>query len=80
MAIPNAEYNRENYYYGKSSEGSTDGLLWGIKFFQGTFATEGEDGAYHKIPGTAQDVSFVVNVINPSEEMIYSFTYGAGPT
>lgn len=38
-----------------------------------------QDTSYLKTPGTAQDVSFVVNVINPSEEMIYSFTYGAGP-
>lgn len=33
---------------------------------------------YTKIPNTVEDTSFVVNVINPSEEKIYSFHYGAG--
>ena len=31
-----------------------------------------------KTPGTAKDTSFVVNVINPSEDKVYSFCYGAG--
>lgn len=34
--------------------------------------------AYTKTAGTADDTSFVVNVINPGEEKIYSFCYGAG--
>ena len=34
--------------------------------------------AYHKTYGTVDGTSFVVNVINPSEEKIYSFCYGAG--
>lgn len=37
-----------------------------------------EAETYHKIVGTAQGTSFVVNVINPDEEKIYSFCYGAG--
>ena len=34
---------------------------------------------YPKTRNTANGTSFVVNVINPSEEKIYSFCYGAGP-
>lgn len=37
-----------------------------------------DDKTYLKTPNTANDTSFVVNVINPSEEKIYSFCYGAG--
>lgn len=37
-----------------------------------------EAETYHKIVGTADGTSFVVNVINPDEEKIYSFCYGAG--
>lgn len=37
-----------------------------------------EPDSYTKDPGTAKDTSFVVNVINPSEEKIYSFCYGVG--
>jgi predicted MPP superfamily phosphohydrolase len=37
-----------------------------------------EDTSYPKTPNTADGTSFVVNVINPSEEKIYSFCYGAG--
>lgn len=37
-----------------------------------------EDVTQTKEPGTVQDTSFVVNVINPSEETIYSFYYGKG--
>lgn len=101
MAIPNAQYNRENYYYGDydtDKEGnptkwSTDGLLWGIKLIQGeryysssTVDAQGNKPTltdkrinFTKVPGTEKDVSFVVNVINPDEEMVYSFTYGVGP-
>lgn len=46
------------------------GVVSGINF--------AEDTAYNKTAGTANDTSFVVNVINPSEEKIYSFCYGAG--
>lgn len=61
VAIPNVQYNRENYYTSS---------YYGIYFC--------EDESYPKTPGTAEDTSFVINVINPSEEMIYSFCYGAG--
>lgn len=48
--------------------------------YYGTFSgvNYAEDTSYTKTPGTANDTSFVVNVCNPSEEMIYSFHYGAG--
>ena len=63
ICIPNAQYNRENYY-------TTVGSYTDISFK--------EETTYTKIPDTAQDTSFVVNVINPGEETIYSFCYGAG--
>lgn len=37
-----------------------------------------EAETYKKIVGTADGTSFVVNVINPDEQKIYSFCYGAG--
>jgi hypothetical protein len=37
-----------------------------------------EDKTYTKTVNTANGTSFVINVINPSEEKIYSFRYGAG--
>ena len=37
-----------------------------------------EDRSYPKTVDTAEGTSFVVNVINPDEEKIYSFCYGAG--
>lgn len=37
-----------------------------------------QDTSYTKTAGTADGTSFVVNVINPSDEKIYSFCYGAG--
>lgn len=37
-----------------------------------------EPQSYPKTPNTAEDTSFTVNVINPSEDKIYSFVYGAG--
>ncbi len=55
IAVPNGQYNRENYYDDYK-----------------------EDTSYPKTPNTANDTSFVVNVINPSEKKIYSFCYGAG--
>lgn len=77
MAIPNAQYNRENHYYNKDPN-STDGTLWGIKFFEGSFDDLGASAQYSKTPNSATDTSFVVNVINPDEDKIYSFHYGAG--
>lgn len=37
-----------------------------------------EEKSYEKTPDTAEETSLVVNVINPSEQMLYSFCYGAG--
>ncbi len=37
-----------------------------------------EDETYYKTPNTAEDTSFVVNVINPGQELIHSIHYGAG--
>lgn len=62
--IPNAQYNRENYY-------NTVGNNTNISFKQ--------DVTYPKTPNTAKDTSFVVNVIKPSKRLIHSFCYGAGP-
>lgn len=44
--------------------------LYGIYF--------NEEKSYEKTPDTAEETSLVVNVINPSEQMLYSFCYGAG--
>lgn len=63
ICIPNGQYNRENYY-------STVGNLTDIDFK--------EDKTYLKTPNTGKDTSFVVNVINPSEQVIHSICYGAG--
>ena len=60
LCIPNAQYNRENYY----------GTVGGVNF--------AEDVSYPKTANSANGTSFVVNVINPSEQKIYSFCYGAG--
>lgn len=37
-----------------------------------------DDKTYDKTIGGAKDTSFVVNVINPSDEVVHSFVYGAG--
>lgn len=63
VAIPNGQFARENYY-------TTVGTYTDISFAQ--------DTTYIKTAGTVNDTSFVVNVINPSEQLIYSFCYGAG--
>lgn len=63
MAIPNCQFNRENYY-------TTVGAYTDISFKDST--------TYTKTANTAKDTSFVVNIINPSEELIYSLCYGAG--
>lgn len=46
------------------------------KSFYGIYFNE--EKSYEKTPDTAEETSLVVNVINPSEEMLYSFCYGAG--
>lgn len=63
VCIPNGQFNRENYY-------STVGSYTNINFKQ--------DVTYGKTAGTAKDTSFVVNVINPTEQVIHSICYGAG--
>ena len=65
MAIPNMCFNRNNEY------GQNGGDEYnGIEF--------GEDRTYNKTAGTANDTAFVVNVLNPNEQKIYSYCYGAG--
>lgn len=62
LCTPNAGYNAENNYNTKT--------FYGINF--------GETTTYAKNPDTANDTSFVVDVITPSEQAIHSFAYGAG--
>lgn len=38
----------------------------------------GDPAPYDKAAGTGDDTAFNVNVINPSEQVLYSFCYGAG--
>lgn len=63
VGIPNAQYNRENYY-------STVGKYTDISF--------AEEKSYAKTPSTGEDTSFVVNVIDTETQLIHSFCYGAG--
>lgn len=65
IATPNACFARNNEY---GSNGTTE--YFDIEF--------GEDVTYSKTAGTAKDTAFVVNVINPDEQMIHSICYGAG--
>ena len=65
IAVPNMCFARNNEY---GQNGKNE--YYGIEF--------GEDTTYNKTAGTANDTAFVVNVVNPSEEKIYSFCYGAG--
>ena len=44
--------------------------IYGIPF--------GDPAPYDKTAGTGDDTAFTVNVINPSEQVLYSFCYGAG--
>ena len=62
IAIPNGDYQRHNYY------SVIDGYP-GIDFSESTSYTKTTN---------ENATTFVVNVINPSEEKIYSFCYGAG--
>ena len=65
VATPNMCFNRNNEY------GSNTGPeYYGIEF--------GESTTYNKTSGGANDTAFVVNVINPAQQKIYSFCYGAG--
>lgn len=65
VATPNMCFARNNEY---GQNGNAE--YYGIEF--------GESTTYTKTAGTAQDTAFVVNVINPSEQKIYSYCYGAG--
>lgn len=62
LCCPNGEFNRDNYYAGQ--------LYYGLDF--------GEPTTYGKTPNTAEDVSMIIEVTNPSEEKIYRICYGAG--
>ena len=44
--------------------------IYGISF--------GDPAPYDKTAGTGKDTAFNINVLNPSEQVIYSFCYGAG--
>ena len=65
IATPNMCFSRNNEY-GQNNKAE----YYGIEF--------GEETTYNKTAGTANDTAFIVNVVNPSEEKIYSFCYGAG--
>lgn len=65
VATPNMCFARNNEY-GQNSSAE----YYGIEF--------GETTTYAKTANSAKDTAFVVNVINPSEQKIYSFCYGAG--
>ena len=65
VATPNMCFARNNEY---GQNGSAE--YYGIEF--------GEDTTYPKTANSANDTAFVVNIINPSTQKIYSFCYGAG--
>lgn len=65
VAIPNMCFSRNNEY-GKNN--ATE--YYGIEF--------GEDTTYNKTANSVNDTAFVANVVNPSEDKIYSFCFGAG--
>jgi hypothetical protein len=62
LATPSGTFYRNNDYAGHP--------VYGIDF--------GESVAYTKTADTAEDTAFVVNVYDPSTEVIHSFCYGAG--
>lgn len=65
VATPNMCFSRNNEY---GQNGNTE--YYGIEF--------GETQTYNKTANSFNDTAFVVNVVNPSEQKIYSFCYGAG--
>ncbi len=65
VATPNMCFARNNEY---GQNGNAE--YYGIEF--------GETQTYNKTANSFLDTAFVVNVINPSEQKIYSFKYGAG--
>lgn len=67
MATPNCCFIRNNEY-GRNDKTE----YWDIEF--------GETTTYNKTADTVNDTAMTLNVINPTDKMIYSFTYGAGPS
>ena len=80
-----------NFLYDKLYRGSTpeqyDGWRVGIpnsqynrENYYGTFSgvNYSESISYPKTPNTVKDTSFVVNVLNRGDAILYSFAYGAG--
>lgn len=65
VATPNMCFARNNEY---GTNGNAE--YYGIEF--------GETTTYNKTANSAKDTAFVVNVINPSEQKLYSYCYGAG--
>lgn len=65
VATPNMCFARNNEY---GQNGNAE--YYGIEF--------GETQTYNKTANSFNDTAFVVNVVNPSEQKIYSFKYGAG--
>lgn len=65
VATPNMCFARNNEY---GTNGNTE--YYGIEF--------GETTTYNKTANSAEDTAFVVNVVNPSEQKLYSYCYGAG--
>lgn len=65
IAVPNSGFYRNNH---QNEDGNPD--KYGL-FFR-------DDVTYDKTIGGANDTAFVVNVVNPSQQMIHSFCYGAG--
>ena len=65
IAIPNMCFARNNEY---GQNGNAE--YYGIEF--------GETTTYNKTANSAKDTAFVVNVVNPSQQKIYSYCYGAG--
>lgn len=62
MGVPNMCFYR-NDEYGTETQ-------YGVVY--------GESTKYKKTENTTNDTAFTVNVINPSDETVYSFCYGAG--
>lgn len=62
---PQYVFSRNNEY-GQNGKGE----YYGIEF--------GEETTYNKTAGTADDTAFVVNVLNPATQKIYSYCFGAG--
>lgn len=65
VATPNMCFNRNNEY---GQNGNAE--YYGIEF--------GETTTYNKTANSANDTALVVNVVNPSQQKIYSYCYGAG--